>query len=91
MSAYPRVDSGFCHLTPDGWVRRDYQPYPADRVETWSYDSRCPADDAKEQVCLRRIWTNAKITPERREDLPTRFGHARSPTPERNVTLECDA
>ena len=89
MSEYPRIDSGFFHLTPQGWVRQDHQPFPTDRVETWSYEMECPAEDVREQVCLRRIWTNSKITPQHRDAIRAHFGEALLPTTERNVTLEC--
>ncbi len=89
MDGYPRIDSGFFHLTPQGWLRQDHQPFPADRVETWSYNMECPADEVREQVCLRRIWTNPRTTPERRDAIRALFGDAQFPTTERNVTLEC--
>jgi len=89
MSEYPKSDSGLFHLTPQGWVRRDQRPYPADRVETWSYEMECPAEDAKEQVCLTRIWTNLEITPQDHDVIRARFGEPLCPTVERNVVLEC--
>jgi hypothetical protein len=89
MSEYPRVDCGFFHLTPQGWVRQDHQPFPTDRVETWSYEMECPAEDVREQVCLRRIWTNSRMTSQNRDAIRARFGDALLPTTERNVTLEC--
>jgi hypothetical protein len=90
MSEYPKRDSGFFHLTPQGWVRWDQRPFPADRVETWSYEMECPAEDAKEQVCLTRIWGNARITAQDHEIISARFGEPLRPTLERNVMLECE-
>jgi hypothetical protein len=89
MNEYPQVDNGLFHLTPRGWLRQDHQPFPSDRLETWSYNMECPADDAKEQVCLRRIWMNAKVGPERRDAMRALFGFPKGPSRERNVTLEC--
>lgn len=56
IKQYPIQDNGLYHLTPAGWVRQDNAPFPTDRLETWSYQAECPSDDAKEQICLRRIW-----------------------------------
>jgi hypothetical protein len=89
MSDYPKRDSGFFHLTPQGWFRGDQRPFPADRVETWSYEMECPAEDAKEQVCLTRIWENTRMTPQGHEIIRARFGEPLHPTLERNVVLEC--
>lgn len=89
MEKYPKTDTGLFHLTPKGWLRQDHQPFPADRVETWSYNMECPADDVREQVCLRRIWTSTKATLQHRDALHAQFGDAQLPTPDRNVTLEC--
>ena len=89
MNGYPKTDSGFFHLTPNGWLRQDHQPFPADRLETWSYNMECLADDAKEQVRLCRVWMSSKVTPQLRDAIHARFGDAQRPTPERNVTLEC--
>jgi len=89
MSEYPKSDSGFFHLTPQGWVRRDNRPFPADRVETWSYEMECLAEDAKEQVCLTRIWENSRITPQDHDVIRARFSEPMLPTVERNVVLEC--
>jgi hypothetical protein len=89
MSEYPKSDSGFFHLTPQGWVRCDHRPFPVDRVETWSYEMECQAEDAKERVCLTRIWANSRITPQDHAVIRSRFGEPLSPTVERNVVLEC--
>jgi hypothetical protein len=89
MSDFPRIDCGFFHLTPEGWSRRDREPFPADRVETWRYEMFCPAADAKERVCLTRIWSRPGARSEEREILRARFGTPLAATPERNVTLEC--
>jgi len=89
MSEYPKSDSGFFHLTPQGWVRGDHRPFPADRVETRSYEMECPAEDAEEQVCLTRIWVNSTVTPQDHDVIHARFGGPLPPTAGRNVVLEC--
>ena len=33
MSSYPEKERGFFHLLADGWIRKDTQPFPADRLE----------------------------------------------------------
>ncbi|HWC64129.1 MAG TPA: hypothetical protein VG501_10940 [Rhizomicrobium sp.] len=82
-------DKGYYHLTPKGWVRQDNLPYPDDRVETWLYEMECPAEDAKDQVCLTRVWFNPAWGARARDGLRSQFGEPLMATPERNVTLEC--
>lgn len=87
---YPISDRGFYHLTRHGWVRKDYAPFPDDRIETWSYDMECLADDAKERVCLRRTWKARGWDQQECQNLRTRFGPPIPVTAERNITLEAD-
>jgi hypothetical protein len=82
-------DEGYFHLTPHGWVRQDNQPFPDDRVETWRYEMDCPAEDAKDQVCLTRVWFAPGTVEKARDALRSSFGQPLMATPERNVTLEC--
>ena len=89
MSQSDKRDHGFYHLTPTGWVRQDLQPFPADRVETWVYEMECPAEDAKDRVCLTRTWINPGASGEQRDALRKRYAAPMTPTPDRNVTLEC--
>ena len=90
MAPHPTEDIGFYHLTHVGWVRQDDAPFPADRVESWSYQAECPADDANEQVCLRRIWKELHLSDLERDVLRNQFGLPVSPEIGRNVTLECE-
>jgi len=87
---YPINDRGFYHLTRQGWVRKDHAPFPHDRIETWSYDMECLADDAKERVCLRRTWKARDWDQQECQNLRTRFGTPVPLTTERNITLEAD-
>ena len=90
VSAYPQIARGFFHLTPVGWVRRDSQPFPTDRIETWAYVNECPADDAKEQACLIRTWVSPSISEQCRSAFHTLHGQPVQPQPDRNVTFECE-
>ena len=90
MNGFPKIECGFFHLTPDGWVRRDREPFPKNRVETWAYEMECLAEDAKERVCLTRTWVQPEFPSQARENLHFRFGEPMAATPERNVTLECE-
>ena len=47
---FPKTDEGFYHLTPDGWERRDAEPFPAGRLETWRFHAEVPSDAAKQQA-----------------------------------------
>jgi len=90
MSVYPKSDRGYFHLTEHGWVRHDALPFPADRVETWQYEMECQAQDARERVCLTRIWRRSGIAPEIHQSLHKRFGGPIPLSPDRNITLECN-
>ena len=90
MTDYPRIERGFYHLLADGWHRKDRQPFPADRLETWAYEMEQLAEDAKERICLTRTWTKPGVSAEGLNELHARFGEALGPAVGRNVTLECD-
>jgi hypothetical protein len=49
-SQTPERDSGDFHLTAKGWIRKNTEPFPADRLETWRYEMVQPSGDAKAQV-----------------------------------------
>src|SRR5689334_10559396 len=83
--AFPKSDRGYFHLTPRGWERKDYIPFPQDRRETWFYEMNCEAVDAKEQVTLGRIWTHPECDPKILEHLHALFGEPVPPTSRRNV------
>jgi hypothetical protein len=89
MSDVSTSDSGFFHLTPYGWARQDGEPFPADRIETWCYEMEVPADDAKERVCLTRVWRHPGLSPEQCDDWRQHFGPPLRASLERNITLEC--
>lgn len=88
MTQYPIMDEGYYHLTRHGWVRKDHAPFPNDRIETWAYEMECPAEDAKERVCLRRTW-KARHS-EACQSLRGFFGTPVPLTAGRNITLEAD-
>jgi hypothetical protein len=90
MPSYPEKELGFFHLRADGWTRKDTQPFPEDRLETWAYEREIPAEDAKERVCLTRIWTRPGMSTNGLNAFHAFFGEALYPTPGRNVTLECE-
>lgn len=87
---YPKIERGFFHLTPDGWVRQDRQPFPTDRIETWAYEMECPADDAKEQVCLTRTWACPSMSEQGRAAFHSLHGQPIQPQTNRNVKFECE-
>lgn len=90
MTEFPRQECGAFHLTPKGWVRKDHAPFPEDRLESWCFEWEQPAEDAKEQVCFTRNWVRAGASETLRDTLRTCFGLPLRPSPERNVTMECD-
>lgn len=90
MNNFPKTDHGYFHLTNDGWTRHDFLPFPSNRIETWHYEMDWPAEDAKERVCLTKIWSLPGADHGTLEALHARYGEPLPPTRERNVTLECN-
>ena len=82
-------DSGFFHLTAGGWVRKDFEPFPKDRVETWEYHMERPHHDTKERAHLTRIWISAVTPNAQLQDLRKRFGDALTPSADRHLTMDC--
>ncbi|HWB54375.1 MAG TPA: hypothetical protein VG722_09280 [Tepidisphaeraceae bacterium] len=85
---FPKTDSGYFHLTEDGWVRKDDRPFPANRLETWRYEMECESEADKEKVHLTRIWSGT--APERADRLRQRYGEAIPPSHERHITVDCN-
>jgi hypothetical protein len=90
MVSYPKTECGFYHLTADGWCRKDTQPFPEDRLETWAYEMEQPAEDAKERISLTRTWKNPDLSSESLGAFHAWFGEPLLPTVARNVILECE-
>ena len=86
MSGY---DTGYYHLTPDGWRRKDFEPYPANRVETWRYESETPSDAAKEQIHLVRLWSSTGASTAQRAQLRAKFGVPIEIAHDRHITIDC--
>lgn len=53
-------DDGFWHLTPNGWVRKDEEPFPSDRLETWHYSMSQASGWSQEH----RSWTCTWASPD---------------------------
>jgi hypothetical protein len=86
---FPDRESGYFHLTPAGWTRKDAGHPPPDRLETWKYELERPSRDAKDEVRLTKIWMSEDLTAARSAALHTQYGEAVEPTHERNVILDC--
>jgi len=89
ITRYPKNERGFYHLTAHGWQRKDTQPFPGDRLETWAYALECPAEDAKERVCFTRTWIRPGMSEDGMKAFHTIFGQPCLPSVDRNVTMEC--
>lgn len=89
MHGSPQSDFGYFHLTDEGWVRKDAQPFPAGRLETWQYEEERPANDAKDQIRLTRIWHDPSASQSQLESLHAYFGEAICPDTDRHITLNC--
>ena len=82
-------NTGYYHLTPEGWRRKDFEPFPANRVETWQYVSETPSDAAKEQVHLVRLWSSANASVTQRALLRAKFGVPIEIGRDRHITIDC--
>lgn len=82
-------DMGYFHLTPEGWKRKDCEPFPANRVETWQYDSETPSNAAKEQVHLIRLWSSPNMPTSQRARLRAKFGVPIEIVHDRHITIDC--
>ncbi len=81
-------DRGHFHLTPNGWVRCDDEPYPSNRVETWLYEMDQPEEDSKEFDTLTRLWVSETVSPVAREALRARFGEPLVVTKNRKLVIQ---
>jgi len=86
---FSEKETGYFHLTPTGWTRKDDEPPPSDRLETWTYELERPSVDAKDEVTLTRSWKSKDVTDDQSIALHQRHGEAVEPTRERNVILDC--
>lgn len=85
---YPISDEGYFHLTENGWLRQDMEPFPTTRLETWHYETTTPSSAHKELVHLTRIW----IAPGPEAEIAAirhRYGDAVEPSPNRHIVLDC--
>jgi hypothetical protein len=89
QTTYPKVDEGFFHLTATGWRRQDTSPFPADRIETWRFRSETPADDAKQQVHLERLWICHHTPAEERDQIRAHFGYPFRASHDLHLTIDC--
>jgi hypothetical protein len=89
MPERSRTDSGFYHLTPTGWIRKDTGAAPQGRVETWHYFMEQSSPDAKEQVHLTRRWIAPGMSEADCEKLHKQFGEAIEPSDDREIILNC--
>lgn len=89
MPELSRTDSGFFHLTPTGWIRKDSGPVPPGRVETWHYVMEQPSPDAKAQIRLTRRWIAPGMTAAECARLHKQFGEAVEPSNDREIILSC--
>ncbi|MGD0288487.1 MAG: hypothetical protein ABSC63_02370 [Candidatus Binataceae bacterium] len=64
----------FYHLTPDGWLTKNEEPFPRDRVETWERRMRQSSGWSREDVWWQCVWvepnTDRAIRDKLREKYP---------------------
>jgi hypothetical protein len=84
--AYDR-DEDLFHLTPTGWARKSDEPFPSDRVETWSYDMYQASGFSKEIVTFKRVWINEEVDQAQRDEMRKKFGFPYKSTRSREVSI----
>lgn len=67
-------DEGYFHLTRQGWVRKDGEPYPNDRIETWHYSMHQSSGWSAEKRNLSCSWADSKLGRPERDGLRNQFG-----------------
>jgi hypothetical protein len=67
-------DEGFFHLTADGWVRKDEEPFPEARIETWRYRMHQSSGWSDEKRQLHCKWADPKLSRADRDALRKKFG-----------------
>jgi len=67
-------DEGSFHLTPAGWVREDYEPFRADRIETWHYSMHQAFGWSREHRSLYCKWVDQAIGRPERDALRKKYG-----------------
>jgi hypothetical protein len=76
------------HLTPQGWVREDNEPYPADRIETWHYSMSQASGWSRERRSLSCEWATPTLTRAERDKIRKKFGwpHGMSQTRDSRIS-----
>jgi hypothetical protein len=80
-------DEGYFHLTSNGWVRKDEEPFPPDRIETWEYSSSQASGWSREYQSVHCVWANADVSRSDRDALRKKFGNAAHLTASRDNTI----
>lgn len=67
-------DRGYWHLSLEGWKRADEEPFPSDRIETWSYSSSQASPWSRDYRSLKCVWADEAQSREERDKLRKRHG-----------------
>jgi hypothetical protein len=78
-------DEGFYHLTPRGWVRKDVEPFPEGRVETWRYTMHQSSGWSEERRKLHCRWVEPNVSRDERDSLRKQFGWPYGPRSKHSV------
>lgn len=81
-------DSGYMHLTRNGWRRKDEEPWPEDRVETYSYEMHQSSGWSKEKITLTLIWSDPTLTDAERDALYLKAGRPVPDWPDLRLNIE---
>jgi hypothetical protein len=67
-------DDGLFHLTPAGWLRKDNEPFPPGRIETWHYSMTQSSGWFEERRSLNCLWVDPARNRTERDTLRRQFG-----------------
>jgi hypothetical protein len=67
-------DDGFFHLTLEGWVRKDDEPFSEGRVETWRYSMLQSSGWSEVRRRLHCRWVDPNRSRVDRDAIRKRFG-----------------
>lgn len=71
--AYHSAEGTF-HLTANGWIEKDDEPFPSDRAEAWQYSMHQSSGFSKERISFRCVWADPAISRTDRDALRKRIG-----------------
>lgn len=67
-------DSGYWHMTREGWLRQDTEPFPSGRIETWKYSMKQSYPTQPEHHDFWLEWTDDAVSAAERDQIREQLG-----------------